>query len=231
MPNPAPREAFIAGHNLAYCATYFDQVLMAANLDTQVGEARQHAQQMVQMLQRVGPNFAARLRHIKIIGQEAGLSLDELPAMPEEFARWVALTHSAFVHFWPAKADEGWVFMLGHSIGELRNGLIVLTLLLDFESNLSIEPAGIDRIPERLTAAVERLNQAQQVLRDGPLAQDVGEPPQILLKLPTVLSALNAGERGKAIAAELARRIIPELATTERELLERLPSAWTDGAI
>ena len=113
-----------------------------------------------------------------------------------------ALTHSAFVHFWPAKADEGWVFMLGHSIGELRNGLIVLTLLLDFESNLSIEPAGIDRIPERLTAAVERLNQAQQVLRDGPLAQDVGEPPQILLKLPTVLSALNAGERGGGAAAK-----------------------------
>ena len=49
--NPAPREAFVAGHNIAYTASYFDQVLFTARLaNLGTSKSLEHSNNMVQTL-------------------------------------------------------------------------------------------------------------------------------------------------------------------------------------
>ena len=48
MPNPSPLQCFVAGHNLGYVGSYFDQVLLAAQVERTIHpKAKEHTQNMV----------------------------------------------------------------------------------------------------------------------------------------------------------------------------------------
>ena len=127
--DPAPREAFIAGHNIAYTAAYFDQVLFAARLANQTEQsAKDHSAKMIHMLQQIGRNFADRMKHVNLIAQEAALPQRPLPALPPDFYPWANLTHKDFIDLWAINDPAGCLFAIGHAVGEIRNGLIVLNL-------------------------------------------------------------------------------------------------------
>ena len=98
-----PQQAFQTGHDLAYCATYFDQVLFASRLANQKEELpRQHSEKMIQMLQKIGPNFAKRLQSIDISCKTLDMPPSPLPALPPDFYKWVKLRHNQFIEHWGA---------------------------------------------------------------------------------------------------------------------------------
>ena len=164
------KQAFTAGHNLSYCAVYFDQVLLAAKLANSNSEgAKQHSQQMIASLQRVGNNFAKRLQSIEQCAQVANLSTCKTPTLPPEFYPWVDLRHGEFLHFWPALDPRGSLFVIGHAIGELRNGLIIANLTMDFTRNLQLDfTKQQSRLPKRITDSLMRFERALTILEQLP---------------------------------------------------------------
>ena len=134
-----PREAFMAGHNLAYCVTYFDQVLMAARLaSSDEEESQKHSQQMVAQLQKVAPHFVARLKHIGKIGSDHGIDIGELPTLPQDYRRWAPVIFERFTNTWRIDDEEGWLFLLGHAVGELRGAIIIASMSIDFHLHLEL---------------------------------------------------------------------------------------------
>jgi hypothetical protein len=225
--DPAPREAFIAGHNIAYAATYFDQVLFAArlaNLDKQ--EAKEHSNKMVQMLQHIAPNFANRLKHINLIAKEARLPERSLPALPPEFYPWANLIHKDFIELWKVTDPPGCLFAIGHTLGEVRNGLIILNLCVDFKQNLNLDsPMELERIPKRLEESIHRWTTADSVLNTHNVNQRASKLlAPIKGQLQTIFGLLKDPVKGWDLAPNLIQKILPLLAKAERDIIFDLPS-------
>ena len=230
------QDAFLTGHNIGYCAVYFDQVLLAAKLsNTAAPDAQQHAQQMIASLQRVGGNFAQRLQLINTVAKMANLSERDLPTVPPEFYPWANHRHLEFLEFWPASNVAGCLFVIGHSIGEIRNGLIISNLTLDFETHLSVSGRRQRAaVPDRLRSALTRWDQAVQILAA------LNEPLPWLKLLQQLHQGLNAQlQTSMAIInleGDAARRSIPLhhkilqiLGHAELEITENLHP--TDGSV
>ena len=225
--NPAPREAFIAGHNIAYTATYFDQVLFAARLANQKNaKTTEHVNKMIQMLQHVGNNFANRMKHVNLIAKETGLPKRELPALPKDFYPWANLIHKDYLEIWKISDPPGCLFAIGHSLGEIRNGLIILNLCLDFDQHLNVDSsAELNNIPKRLEEALQRWSTADTVLGEHRLNK---RPHQLLQpiagQITTIIGLLKDKEKGWPLMPTLIQRILPLLAKAENDIVVTLPS-------
>ena len=166
----SPQQAFTAGHNLSYSAVYFDQVMLAARLaNAKDSKATAHANRMIDSLKQVGGNFARRLQQVEHVAKSANFSQRTIPALPPEFYRWANIRHQEFLEFWPATNSVGCMFVIGHSLGEMRNGLIIANLTMDFAKNLQLDFTSQQAsIPNRLLEAVKRFDQAIQILESIP---------------------------------------------------------------
>jgi hypothetical protein len=138
----------------------------------------------------------------------ANLSERELPTVPPEFYPWANHRHLEFLEFWPATNVAGCVFVIGHAIGEIRNGLIISNLTLDFETHLSVSgKRQRAAVPDRIRAALKRWDQAIQILTA------LEEPLPWLDLLKQLHTGLNAQlQTSMAIInleGEAARRSIP----------------------
>ncbi len=222
-------QAFASGHNLSYCAVYFDQVLLAAKLaNVKNTKSSTHAQQMIASLQKVGGNFAKRLQQVDGCAQLAKLSSHPLPALPPEFYPWANTRHAEFLQHWPATDPHGCLFVIGHALGELRNGLIIANLTMDFSKNLKLDfEAQISEVPKRLSEAMTRLERGVQILENLPqphsstqLLRPIvnGLHPQI--KTSTRLIELHQAALDKALS--LNHKLLQILSATEVEIGQHL---------
>ena len=164
------QQAFLTGHNLSYSAVYFDQVLLAARLANEKKDhATLHANKMIDSLQHVGANFAHRLQQVEGTAKAANLPVRQLPTLPPEFYPWANARHKEFLDFWPATNPAGCLFVIGHALGELRNGLIISNLTMDFAKNLQLDfSAQQASLPNRLRDSLKRFDQAIQILESLP---------------------------------------------------------------
>lgn len=222
-------DAFLTGHNLSYSAVYFDQVLLAAKLsNTSAPDAQQHAQQMITSLQRVGGNFAQRLQLINAVAGMANLSERALPTVPPEFYPWANHRHLEFLEFWPATNVAGCLFVIGHAIGEIRNGLIISNLTLDFETHLAVSgKRQRAAVPNRIREALTRWNQATQILAA------LDEPLQWLellqqmhtglhTQLQTSMAIINLEGDAARRSIPLHHKILQILGHAEMEIVQNL---------
>ena len=135
-----PQQIFIVGHNLGYVGSYFDQVILASQMERSTAPAaKEHVQNMVGNLKKVAPNFVNRLRQIELIASELGLPKRALPALPAEYREWAPLIHIDFMKQWSESDIEGWLFGHAFAMGELRNLLIVLMVGIDLQANFSVD--------------------------------------------------------------------------------------------
>jgi hypothetical protein len=223
----APREAFLAGHNIAYTATYFDQVLFAARMaNHNTKESLEHSNKMVQMLKTVGANFASRMKHINLIAKEANLPERTLPSLPPEFYPWANLVHKDFLELWTVLDPAGCFFAIGHSLGEFRNGAIILNLSLDFHTNLKLDCSKeICDIPIKLGESIQRWTVANEILNNN---QMNSTPAQILSLLEsqskTIANLAKDSQKGWKLIPKLLHVLIPLLAKAEVDIIQALPS-------
>lgn len=164
------KDAFQAGHNLSYSAVYFDQVLLAAKLaNVKTENATRHANKMIESLQKVGPNFAKRLQQVERVSKLANFSERQIPALPPEFYPWANIRHQEYLELWPATNNTGCLFVIGHALGEFRNGLIIANLTMDFGKHLNIDLSSqMNAVPKRLLDADTRFGRAVQILENLP---------------------------------------------------------------
>ena len=140
MPNPSPLQCFVAGHNLGYVGSYFDQVLLAAQVErSSHPKAKEHTKNMIANLQHVAPNFVQRLREIAQIAELCGFLKRPLPAHPNEYKEWAPKIHMDFLDIWDVDDLHGWLFGHAFSLGELRNLLIVMLVSMDLQVNFQID--------------------------------------------------------------------------------------------
>ena len=177
-----PRESFMAGHNLSYCVTYFDQVLMASRLADSDNEiAKDHSGKMVEQLQKVAPHFVARLRHVQKIAHDHGLDVGKLPAVPKDYRRWAPLVFEKFTSTWSVDDTDGWFFILGHALGELRSGIIIVSMSIDFHQNLELSfQNSISAFMETFPTMVENWENAILRLLNTPFGHNFLEKYQAL---------------------------------------------------
>ena len=224
----APREAFMAGHNIAYTGSYFDQVLLAEKLSARSEEkVRKHVEKMVGVLKHTGESFALRLRHVRLIAKEAGLADRKLPALPLEYRAWVPEIHRNFIGLWSMEHVEGWLFSMGFSVGEIRNALIVLLLCFDFHVNLSVDMlADIKRIRKQLLAAIKRWQQSAEHLASWELGEAFSERSNKLMPiLAKLLAQLDESDRSLAGLIPLIQYLLTELAAIEKKEVVALPTS------
>ncbi len=151
MPNPNPMQCFIAGHNLSYVGSYFDQVLLAAELERSAHpKAKEHIKSMIAVLQKVAPNFVHRLKEVAQVAQYCDLPKRKLPAHPPDYKDWAPRVHMDFLEVWDIDDLNGWLFGHAFAVGELRNLLIVLLISMDFQINFDIHTT------DRLKVILER---------------------------------------------------------------------------
>lgn len=227
MMRLTPQQSFQTGHDLAYCATYFDQVLFASRLANQKEELpKTHAQKMIQMLQKIGPNFAKRLQNIDKSCNTLGMPAIDLPALPPDFYPWVTIRHTQFIEHWEAIDPVGIAFVLGHCLGELRNGFIVANIGIDFERNIGLDCSKeLENIPNRLHKILERWQQAELLLQD-PRIQNRFSTISTLLKtkLPTIINLLALPTiEEKSIAQAVLQKTLEILSHSEQEIAAGLP--------
>ena len=135
-----PQQIFIVGHNLGYVGSYFDQVILASQMERSTDpKAKEHVQNMVGNLKKVAPNFVSRLRQIELISSQIGLPKRPLPALPAEYREWAPQIHIDFMKLWSEEDVEGWLFGHAFALGEIRNLLIVLMVGIDLQANFSID--------------------------------------------------------------------------------------------
>lgn len=226
--NMHPRESFMAGHNLSYCVTYFDQVLMATRLaSSNDSDAQTHSQQMITQLQKVAPNFVARLKHIQQIATEHGLDVGKLPALPQDYRHWAPLVFEKFTSTWAVDDTDGWFFLLGHALGELRAGIIIMSMSIDFQMNLSLSfQNSIDGFMSELPDMLERWENAILRLLNTPYGAD------FLTKNESLGPAFDAIHQIRHLPIEqtaqsllpLLRHLSAQLAQIEQHEAAALPS-------
>ena len=223
----APREAFVAGHNIAYTATYFDQVLFAARMANQNNPiALEHSNKMVQMLQRVGANFAARMKHVNLIASEVRLTERKLPGLPPEFYPWANLVHKDFLQIWQVIDPAGCIFAIGHALGEFRNGIIILNLSLDFHQNLQLDcKKEINDIPTRLIESIQRWSVAHEIIIEHQINVTTSKLfPLLESQSKTIANLAKDPEKGWALIPKILQTLIPLLAKAETDIIRSLPS-------
>ena len=221
-------QAFITGHNLSYCAVYFDQVLLAARLANSSEQAKEHADKMIASLQRVGANFAARLQTVEATAKAANLTARNLPALPPEFYQWAQLRHTELLQFWPATDVGGCLFVIGHALGELRNGLIIANLTMDFTRNLQMDfSAQQQSVPLRLQEALIRYERALQIIENLPtklptvqLLRPMYDGIQVQISTSLALMKLGATRSDKAFT--LNHKLLQILGNAEQEIQQHL---------
>lgn len=222
-------QAFTVGHNLSYCAVYFDQVLLAAKLaNSNSVLAKQHAQQMIASLQRVGNNFAHRLQSVEECAQIANFSTCKTPTLPPEFYPWIDLRHGEFLHFWPALDPRGSLFVIGHAIGEFRNGLIIANLTMDFTRHLQLDfTKQQSRLPKRITDSLMRFERALSILEHLPSNEKSVEILRPFLdgiqpQLQTSLALMKLQEKATDKAFSFNHKLLNILGNAEFELAQHL---------
>ena len=224
-----PREAFMAGHNLAYCVTYFDQVLMAARLaGSEDEDTLQHSHKMVEQLQRIAPHFVARLKHIKTIGSEHGIDLGELPAIPQDYRRWAPVAFERFTNTWHIEDEEGWIFLLGHAVGELRGAIIIASMSIDFHLNLELSfQSSIDGFIRAFPEMIERWEDVLLRLLHTPWGEGFMERYKSLTPAFEAIqqSFRRAIEHTGSTLLPLLRHISAQLAQIEQLEAQELPSS------
>ena len=223
------QQAFIAGHNLSYCAVYFDQVMLAARLaNAKENKAIAHANHMIESLKRVGANFAGRLQQIEQTAKSANLSERSIPALPPEFYPWANMRHQEFLEFWPAANPAGCLFVVGHSLGELRNGLIISNLTMDFAKNLQLDfSAQQEELPSRLHDSLKRFEQAIQILESLPSDISVLSLLRpffdgINVQIQTTAKLMNLSGAGRDKSFTLNHRLLQILGHAERQIHDLL---------
>lgn len=224
------QQAFTAGHNLSYSAVYFDQVMLAARLaNAKDDKATAHANRMIESLKQVGANFAHRLQQVEHTAKSANLSPRSIPALPPEFYSWANIRHQEFIEFWPAANPVGCIFVVGHALGEIRNGLIIANLTMDFAKNLQLDfTAQQATVPNRLLAALKRFGQALQILEALPnptpalsLLRPFLDGINVQIQTTTKLMTITGTGQDKAFA--LNHKLLQILGNAEQEISELLP--------
>lgn len=222
--------AFTTGHNLSYSAVYFDQVMLAARLaNAKEKKATIHANRMIESLKRVGANFAGRLQQVDNTAKSANFSQRSIPTLPPEFYPWANIRHQEFLEFWPATNPVGCLFVIGHALGELRNGLIISNLTMDFAKNLqldfSVQQASL---PKRLQDSLKRFDQAIQILESLPeplAALSLLRPffDGVNAQVQTATKLMNIPGAGQDKAFTLNHKLLQILGNAEQEIAELLP--------
>lgn len=180
------KEAFIVGMNISYCATYFDQVLFAAKLaNLNTSSSKMHADKMIASIQNMGANFAKRLKEIDQVRGKANFEQIDIPSLPPEYYPWAQSTHESFLEFWPLDDPQGALFVIGHAIGALRNGLILINLSLDFQNNFAIDASTtLQKVPQRVQLSIEKWDRALKILLHLPqLDMQTTQATQMLQQL------------------------------------------------
>ncbi len=223
-------DAFLTGHHISYCAVYFDQVLLASKMSNLVAkEPKEHAQKMIQNLQRVGNNFARRIQLVNHNAEKANLKIRPLPALPPDFYPWADKRHQEFLEFWPATHSGGCCFVIGHALGEIRNGIIIANLTLDFESHLGLDgsrqraaiPSRIDEAFTRWKKALIIIEQNQSLSVEATsLLGTLCEGLQVQIKTSLTLMTLDGKQKTKCLP--LNHKILQILGTAEMEIQEHL---------
>lgn len=223
------QQAFSTGHNLSYTAVYFDQVMLAAKLANAKNDlATMHANKMIESLQHVGPNFAQRLQQVERTAEAANLSVQKIPALPPEFYPWANVRHKELLDFWPATNPAGCLFVIGHALGELRNGLIICNLTMDFAKNLQLDfTAQQASIPKRLQESLNRFGQAIQILEALPSptpALSLLRPffDGVNTQIQTTIKLMRISGAGQEKAFTLNHKLLQILGNAEREICDHL---------
>jgi hypothetical protein len=202
--------------------------MFAARLgETGKDDAQEHSLAMIKHLQQIGANFAIRLKHVGKIAEEAGLRDRELPAMPGQYRPWASGIHQDFLGLWSVADEVGWLFAAGFSIGELRNGLVILQLCLDFQIHFRLDCSKeLQEIPKRLLRAEHRWTESCSRMGGAAYcAPIVGRHREIRPGLLALLAGLGEGAGTAATLAAGSRSLLGQLASIEMEEAARLPSA------
>ena len=232
-----PKQSFLVGHHLGYVGSYFDQVLLAAQvsriaaLSTQdqtsehQKKAKEHTENMIKNLQRVAPNFVHRLRFIQECAKRCGLAARKLPALPEEYKQWAPQVHMEFMKLWSIDDDEGWLFAHAFAAGEIRNLLIVLLVSMDLHVNFSINnkkqiasiiKRGIETLHRYEQTALRLENhEAYQVFYDQSLFHGASLGQILKMKEPAIEFFARA------------QKLIADLAKLEHDATE----SWLEGEL
>ena len=219
------QQAFLTGHNLSYSAVYFDQVMLAAKLaNAKNGLATMHANRMIESLQHVGANFAHRLQQVERTAKAANLSIRRIPTLPPEFYPWADTRHKELLDFWPATNPAGCLFVVGHALGELRNGLIICNLTMDFAKNLQLDfTTQQASVPKRLQESLKRFGQAIQILESLPSsisALSLLRPffDGVNTQLQTTIKLMEISDAGQEKAFTLNHKLLQILGNAELEI-------------
>ena len=166
------------------------------------------------------------MKHINLIAKEAKLPQRTLPTLPPEFYPWANLVHKDFLELWTVADPAGCCFAIGHALGEVRNGCIVLNLALDFQTNLDLDcTKELQDIPPRLKQALQRWAVAQQILGEnsvGSLSKRLLEGLQA--QIQTIEQLTEDQIKGWPLLQSVLQRLLPMLATAEPEIIQSLPS-------
>ena len=223
------QQAFLTGHNLSYSAVYFDQVLLAARLANEKSDdATVHANKMIHSLQQVGANFAHRLQQVEHTAKAANLPTRKIPTLPPEFYPWANARHKDLLDFWPATNSAGCLFVVGHALGELRNGLIISNLTMDFAKNLQLDFSKQQaELPSRLHDSLKRFEQAIQILEALPsdisvlsLLRPFFDGINAQIQTTTKLMSLSGTGRDKSFT--LNHKLLQILGNAERQIHDQL---------
>ena len=163
----------------------------------------------------------------KLQTNKANLPNRPLPALPPDFYPWANQRHQEFLEFWPATHVGGCLFVIGHAIGEIRNGLIIANLTLDFEAHLGVDGnRQRDSIPPRMIGALNRWNKALQIIETTQANSEVVTLLKTLvdgleIQINTSLTLMSL-EKGKSKCLALHHKILQILGSAEMEIQQLL---------
>lgn len=220
-------ESFLLGHHLSYTSCYFEQVLLAERLALQNEEpCQKHSKEMIEKLKAIGPNFSLRIRFVQNQVQRLNIPMIDAPSIPPHYQKWISTLHPQIVQFYPEESIEGWLFVLGNAFGELRCGLIVLLLSLDFQTQLGLNCSKtIQVMPKRLQDSCEKAAQAIQFLEERKSTRHLCNILQQPLSLIwNIQRGLQNGDQSIASILIQIQAILPEIAQIENPQHVQLPS-------
>ena len=227
MKSQGELESFLVGHHLSYIGSYFEQVLLAERLATQNDETcQQHSMQMIEKLKTIGPNFSHRIRFVQQQVTHLQITPPKAPTIPPEYKNWLTTIHPQIVANYTEESVEGWLFVLGNALGELRCSLIVLLLSLDFQAQLNLDCSKtIQMMPKRIRESCEKTQNAVAFLQKIQSAKHICAKIQNQIALMwNIQRGLEKGDQSIANILILIQATLPELSKIENPQYNQLPS-------
>ena len=158
--------------------------------------------------------------------QRLNIPMVDAPGIPPQYQKWISTLHPQIAQCYPEESIEGWLFVLGNALGELRCGLIVLLLSLDFQTQLELDCSKtIQMMPMRLQKSCEKAAQAVSTLQERKINQTYLRKNSTPLSLIwNIQRGLSKGDQSVANILIQIQALLPELSEIENPRYVQLQS-------